>query len=56
MPIEEIKQAIANGHCVKYQNSYNTVCIGKGDIVYSQYAVTGAKKELTAEDLEDCFI
>lgn len=56
MTIEEIKQAIANGQCVKYQNSHNTVCIGKGDIVYSQYAVTGTKKELTTEDLDDCFI
>lgn len=56
MTIEEIKQAIANGQCVKYQNSHNIVYIGKGDIVYSQYSSTGTKKELTTEDLDDCFI
>lgn len=56
MTIEEIKQAIANGLAVKFQNSHNIVGIARNETVYSQYAVTGAKKELTTEDLEDCFI
>lgn len=55
MTIEEIKQAIAEGKHVKYLNSNYTVDISDKGIVFAQYAITGKKKELSVDDLDDCF-
>ena len=55
MELHEILEALAEGKAVKYLNSHNLVGEYKGKI-YSQYSVTGAKKELSEIDLDDCFI
>lgn len=56
MTIEEIKQAIANGLTVKFQNSLHTVKQDKDGNLYADYKHNDTKKQLKAEDLENCFI